>query len=120
MIHIFIVFIKYIFDDVWCRKFSLHRVYKYFFLLIFFRLLLDLISGKKPVLKTFNDVQALLKQGKRRETKLIIRENDWPLSSTIRSQLWPALCDEHRIGKNMLDGFYWEMVNQVGNNKRKL
>lgn len=69
--------------------------------------------GKKVQLKGFDDVQQLIKQGKKREIKLMIRENDWPLSSTIRSQLWPALCEQHRIGKNMLDGFYWEMVNQV-------
>lgn len=70
-------------------------------------------TGKKPTLKTFNDIQTLLSQGKKRDVKLAIRENSWPINSTIRSQLWPALCGQHQIGKNMLDGFYWDMVNQV-------
>lgn len=73
----------------------------------------SLISGKKPALKTFNDVQALLTQAKKREAKLLIRENAWPINSTIRSQLWPALCSQHQVGKSMLEGYYWDMVNQV-------
>ncbi|XP_037033830.1 GTPase-activating protein skywalker isoform X4 [Bradysia coprophila] len=72
-----------------------------------------LFSGKKPTLKTFNDIQTLLSQGKKRDVKLAIRENSWPINSTIRSQLWPALCSQHQVGKSMLDGFYWDMVNQV-------
>jgi hypothetical protein len=65
-------------------------------------------------LKTFNDIKGLIQQGKKREVKLIIRDNDWPVNATIRSQLWPALCAQHNQGKNnMLDGFYWDMVNQV-------
>lgn len=70
-------------------------------------------TGKKPALKTFNDIQTLLSQGKKRDVKLAIRENSWPINSTIRSQLWPALCSQHQVGKSMLDGFYWDMVNQV-------
>ncbi|XP_038107717.1 GTPase-activating protein skywalker isoform X6 [Culex quinquefasciatus] len=70
-------------------------------------------SGKKPNLKTFQDVQSLIQQGKKREAKLVLRENSWPTNSPIRSQLWPALCSQHHVGKNMLDGFYWDMVNQV-------
>lgn len=70
-------------------------------------------AGKKPTLKSFSDIQGLLSQGKRREVKLIIRENAWPINSTIRAQLWPALCSQHQVGKSMLDGFYWDMVNQV-------
>lgn len=69
--------------------------------------------GKKPNLKTFQDVQSLIQQGKKRETKLVLRENSWPTNSPIRSQLWPALCSQHHVGKSMLDGFYWDMVNQV-------
>lgn len=71
------------------------------------------LTGKKPALKTFNDIQTLLSQGKKRDVKLAIRENSWPINSTIRSQLWPALCSQHQVGKSMLDGFYWDMVNQV-------
>ncbi|XP_037033842.1 GTPase-activating protein skywalker isoform X15 [Bradysia coprophila] len=73
----------------------------------------DSPTGKKPTLKTFNDIQTLLSQGKKRDVKLAIRENSWPINSTIRSQLWPALCSQHQVGKSMLDGFYWDMVNQV-------
>ncbi|XP_043275714.1 GTPase-activating protein skywalker isoform X5 [Venturia canescens] len=51
--------------------------------------------------------------GRKREVKLIIRENAWPLNNGIRTQLWPALCNQHAHGKSMLDGFYWDMVNQV-------
>ncbi|KAG5674568.1 hypothetical protein PVAND_004522 [Polypedilum vanderplanki] len=69
--------------------------------------------AKKQQLKTFNDIKGLIQQGKKREVKLIIRENAWPVNATIRSQLWPALCSQHQQGKNMLDGFYWDMVNQA-------
>nr|XP_019526467.2 GTPase-activating protein skywalker isoform X6 [Aedes albopictus] len=72
-----------------------------------------LAPGKKPNLKTFQDVQSLIQQGKKREAKLVLRENSWPTNSPIRSQLWPALCTQHHVGKTMLDGFYWDMVNQV-------
>ncbi|XP_058450988.1 GTPase-activating protein skywalker isoform X5 [Malaya genurostris] len=72
-----------------------------------------LASGKKPNLKTFQEVQSLIQQGKKREAKLVLRENSWPTNSSIRSQLWPALCSQHHVGKTMLDGFYWDMVNQV-------
>ena len=58
-------------------------------------------------------MQTFLTQGKKREVKLLIRDNSWPINSTIRAELWPALCSEHQIGKSMLDGFYWDMVNQV-------
>ncbi|XP_067206403.1 GTPase-activating protein skywalker isoform X5 [Linepithema humile] len=70
-------------------------------------------TSKKQALKTFAEVNALLQAGRKREAKLIIRENAWPLNNGIRAQLWPALCDQHALGKNMLDGFYWDMVNQV-------
>ncbi|XP_018338655.1 PREDICTED: TBC1 domain family member 24 isoform X2 [Trachymyrmex septentrionalis] len=70
-------------------------------------------TSKKQTLKTFAEVNTLLQAGRKREAKLIIRENAWPLNNGIRTQLWPALCDQHAHGKNMLDGFYWDMVNQV-------
>lgn len=82
-------------------------------LFVFIKILFVLPTGKKTTLKTFNEIQTLLSQGKKREVKLIIRENSWPINSTIRSQLWPALCSQHQVGKSMLDGFYWDMVNQV-------
>lgn len=68
---------------------------------------------KKPPLKTFEDVQTLLSQGKKREVKLLIRDNAWPINSTIRSQLWPAICSQHQVGKSMMEGYYWDMVQQV-------
>ncbi|XP_011309899.1 TBC1 domain family member 24 [Fopius arisanus] len=70
-------------------------------------------TTKKQALKTFAEVNALLQAGRKREVKLIIRENPWPLNNGIRAQLWPALCQQHAHGKSMLDGFYWDMVNQV-------
>ncbi|KOC63785.1 TBC1 domain family member 24 [Habropoda laboriosa] len=70
-------------------------------------------TGKKQALKTFNEVNTLLQVGRKREAKLIVRENAWPLNNGIRAQLWPVLCQQHVHGKNMLDGFYWDMVNQV-------
>uniref|UniRef100_A0A182TET2 TLDc domain-containing protein n=1 Tax=Anopheles melas TaxID=34690 RepID=A0A182TET2_9DIPT len=75
--------------------------------------LTDTPPGKKPNLKSFQDVQSLIQQGKKREAKIVLRENSWPTNSPIRSQLWPALCAQHHVGKTMLDGFYWDMVNQV-------
>lgn len=68
---------------------------------------------KKPALKTFDEIQTLLSQGKKREVKLLIRDNAWPINSTIRSQLWPAVCSQHQVGKSMLEGYYWDMVNQA-------
>jgi TBC1 domain family member 24 len=79
-----------------------------------------LIAAKKQPLKTFNDIKGLIQQGKKREVKLLIRENAWPVNSTIRAQLWPELCAQHHHGKNMLDGFYWDMVNQVKGKSRKI
>ncbi|XP_015185725.1 PREDICTED: TBC1 domain family member 24 isoform X2 [Polistes dominula] len=70
-------------------------------------------TSKKQPLKTFKEINALLQASKKREVKLIIRENAWPLNNGIRAQLWPALCNQYAHGKNMLDGFYWDMVNQV-------
>ncbi|XP_011635001.1 TBC1 domain family member 24 isoform X2 [Pogonomyrmex barbatus] len=70
-------------------------------------------TSKKQTLKTFAEVNTLLQAGRKREAKLIIRENAWPLNNGIRAQLWPALCNQHAHGKSMLDGFYWDMVNQV-------
>lgn len=72
-----------------------------------------LFTAKKQPLKTFSDIKGLIQQGKKREVKLMIRETAWPVNSTIRVQLWPELCAQHHNGKNMLDGFYWDMVNQV-------
>lgn len=88
-----------------------------FFFFPFIKILFELSTGKKPALKTFNEIQTLLSQAKKRDVKLAIRENSWPINSTIRAQLWPALCSQHQVGKSMLDGFYWDMVNQVCNCK---
>lgn len=57
-------------------------------------------------------MEQLLKQGKKREVKLLLRENNWPINHKIRSELWPKLCAQQQIGKDMADGFYWDMVNQ--------
>lgn len=70
-------------------------------------------KGKRPPLKTFAEIQTLLQQGRKRDAKLLIRENYWPINSSVRAHLWPALCRQHQHGKSMLDGFYWDMVNQV-------
>lgn len=72
-----------------------------------------LFAGKKAPLKTFEEIQPLLQQGRKRELKPLIRENSWPINSPVRAQLWPALCRQHQHGKSMLDGFYWDMVTQV-------
>ncbi|CAH2988479.1 unnamed protein product [Chilo suppressalis] len=72
-----------------------------------------LFAGKKAPLKTFDEIQPLLQQGRKRELKVLIRENSWPINSPVRASLWPALCRQHQHGKSMLDGFYWDMVTQV-------
>ncbi|XP_034841006.1 GTPase-activating protein skywalker isoform X2 [Maniola hyperantus] len=76
-------------------------------------ILTDSPPGKKAPLKTFEELQPLLQQGRKRDLKLLIRENSWPINSPIRAALWPALCRQHQHGKSMLDGFYWDMVTQV-------
>ncbi|CAG9567512.1 unnamed protein product [Danaus chrysippus] len=76
-------------------------------------ILTDSPPGKKAPLKTFEELQPLLQQGRKRDLKLLIRENSWPINSPIRASLWPALCRQHQHGKSMLDGFYWDMVTQV-------
>lgn len=70
-------------------------------------------TAKKQPLKTINDVKQLIQQGKKREVKLIIRENAWPVNATIRSQLWPELCAQHQTNKDPLSLTYWESVNTV-------
>lgn len=72
-----------------------------------------LFAGKKAPLKTFEEIQPLIQQARKRELKLLIRENSWPINSPVRASLWPALCRQHQHGKSMLDGFYWDMVTQV-------
>lgn len=69
--------------------------------------------GKKSALKSFSDIKPFIQQGRKREVKIMLRENSWPINSPIRSQLWPELCRQHQVGKSMVDGFYWDMVNQV-------
>ncbi|XP_047107589.1 GTPase-activating protein skywalker [Schistocerca piceifrons] len=69
--------------------------------------------NKKPALKTYNDIHSLLQLGRKGEVKQIIRENAWPINSTIRSQLWPTLCQQHGSDRSMQEGFYWDMVNQL-------
>lgn len=71
------------------------------------------ITTKKTPLKTFNDIQSLLQQNRKRDVKLILRDHAWALNSNIRHQLWPILCKQHQHGKNMMDSFYWDMVNQT-------
>ncbi|XP_071052376.1 GTPase-activating protein skywalker isoform X3 [Onthophagus taurus] len=69
----------------------------------------------KP-LKTFNDVQQLLQQGRKQDAKHTIRNNYWPVDCPIRTKLWPLLCAQHNVGKSIdttMDGFYWDMVKQV-------
>ncbi|XP_013133648.1 PREDICTED: TBC1 domain family member 24 isoform X4 [Papilio polytes] len=76
-------------------------------------ILTDSPPGKKAPLKTYEEVQPLLQQSRKRDLKLVIRENSWPINSPVRAALWPALCRQHQHGKSMLDGFYWDMVTQV-------
>lgn len=76
-------------------------------------ILTDSPPGKKAPLKSFEEIQPLIQQARKRELKLIIRENSWPINSPVRASLWPALCRQHQHGKSMLDGFYWDMVTQV-------
>ncbi|KAG8225146.1 hypothetical protein J437_LFUL006170 [Ladona fulva] len=68
---------------------------------------------KKGALKTFQEVQALIQTGKKKEVKQVIRENSWPVNSSIRKQLWPLLCHQHAQDKTVLEGFYWDVVKQI-------
>lgn len=67
----------------------------------------------KP-LKTLNDVQNLLQQGRKQDVKQILRNNAWPVNDPIRRNLWQLLCAQHHSAKsNTTDGFYGDMVTQV-------
>lgn len=69
--------------------------------------------SSKP-LKNIGDIRLLLQQGRKQDVKQILRNNAWPVNSPIRKELWPLLCTQHQNGKsNFMDGFYWDMVNQV-------
>ncbi|XP_074106602.1 GTPase-activating protein skywalker isoform X7 [Cotesia typhae] len=74
-------------------------------------------SSKKQTLKTFNEVNTLIQANRKREVKIILRENAWPLNNGIRAHLWPALCQQHTSAKNIFtkaeDGFYWAMVTSL-------
>ncbi|XP_026293249.1 GTPase-activating protein skywalker isoform X2 [Frankliniella occidentalis] len=69
-------------------------------------------KNAKP-LKTWSEINSLIQAGRKREVKLILREQGWPTNHTIRAQLWPALCKQHSSSRPMQDGFYWELVNQL-------
>ncbi|KAL0274112.1 UNVERIFIED_CONTAM: hypothetical protein PYX00_006616 [Menopon gallinae] len=70
--------------------------------------------SKKASLKTFEEVQLLLQNGKKRDVKQIVRENAWPFDGGIRKKLWPVLCYQHAPNKNSIEeGYYWEMVKQL-------
>ncbi|CAH1388692.1 unnamed protein product [Nezara viridula] len=73
----------------------------------------DSPSSRKIPLKSYEEIDTLLDCGKKREVKIILRENCWPTHSTIRSQLWPRLCHQHAPDKSMQEGFYWDLVNQL-------
>ncbi|KAJ8977841.1 hypothetical protein NQ317_007969 [Molorchus minor] len=52
--------------------------------------------------------------GRKQDIKHLLRNNSWPANNPIRKELWPLLCTQHQNGKsNIMDGFYWDMVNQV-------
>ncbi|KAK6632106.1 hypothetical protein RUM44_007136 [Polyplax serrata] len=69
--------------------------------------------SKKGFLRTFEEVQTLLQNGKKREVKQIIRDNAWPIEGGIRKKLWPALCLQHAQKNSNEEGYYWEMVKQL-------
>ena len=69
--------------------------------------------SKKGSIKTFEEIQLLLQNGKKREVKQIIRENAWPIEGGIRRKLWPALCLQHTQKNTNEEGYYWEMVKQL-------
>lgn len=69
-------------------------------------------SNKKQTFKSYAELETLLQAGKKKEVKLIIRENFWPLKDGVRSRLWPALCLQHAPAKNN-DSFYWDMIAQM-------
>ncbi|KAF4523265.1 hypothetical protein B566_EDAN006888 [Ephemera danica] len=73
---------------------------------------------KKSNLKTYNEVFSLLRGSKIRDVKTILRENEWPISSTVRSQLWPLLTSQHGKDEGASnEAFYWDMVVQLFGSK---
>ncbi|XP_065203238.1 GTPase-activating protein skywalker isoform X4 [Planococcus citri] len=70
-------------------------------------------SGKKAPLKTINEISAAIQAGRKQEVKKMLRENSWPINNTIRSHLWPMLCQQHAQDKQMQEGFYWDLVTQL-------
>lgn len=73
------------------------------------------LSPSSKPLKAFGDICILLQQGHKQDVKQSLRNNPWPVNNPIRKELWPLLCKQHQNSKssNFMDGFYWDMVNQV-------
>ncbi|XP_063244570.1 GTPase-activating protein skywalker isoform X4 [Bacillus rossius redtenbacheri] len=69
--------------------------------------------AKRSPPRPLGEVLALAQAGRGKELKQAVRENAWPINSTVRSQLWPVLCRQHAHDKNLQEGFYWDMVNQL-------
>ncbi|KAH7941913.1 hypothetical protein HPB49_018501 [Dermacentor silvarum] len=68
-------------------------------------------SSPTPVTKVYDDVIRLIKQGKIKEAKSIVRTQHWPIDHLNRGELWLKLCQGHvKVGPP--DDYYQNTVKE--------
>ncbi|MCL4134597.1 UNVERIFIED_CONTAM: hypothetical protein GTU68_037307 [Idotea baltica] len=69
-----------------------------------------------PPLPSAEDFQAMLKSGKMKEMKEMVRESNWNIDHPIRNMMWMSLV-QHISKEEFTDSYYWETVQQMYGSK---